>query len=234
MRHSFLIANSLYKIGAQIGMCISGIDIRVETINGSFQTISDKLSEKKYDGFIYFIKLVKDDEIAFVAELHRIHKDLKIYPVIFIGSEYIRQGLIKAGASMCFIMPYLLLELSAELLCDFYNNHKYAPIPPIALFLNSKGFDSRFNGFYSLCIAINMLVENPGRLDGSITDFYREIADFIDSKYENVERNLRTTISRAFKKGIKINNNKPPFRMKNRELLLLLTEEFKRNYPNGQ
>lgn len=227
MEHSFLIANSLYKIGAQIGKCISGIDIEVELINGSFQAIGDKLAEKRFDGFIFFIQRMSDEAINFVAEIRGKYKDMKIYPLIFTGSEYVRQDLIRAGASLCFIMPYMPPVLSGELLCHFYNNRNYKIIPQIVYFLNSKGFDSSFQGFYPLCIAISMLLNSPDKLNGSITDFYRELADFINSKYENVERNLRTIIRKAFKKGIVINNSKPLFRMKNKELLLLLTEEYK-------
>lgn len=230
MEHSFLIANSLYKIGAQIGECISGVDIDVELINGSFRAISDKLAEKRYDGFVFFIQRMSKEAIEFVAELREKYKDMKIYPIIFTGSEYVRQELIRAGASLCFIMPYLPPVLSGELLCHFYNNSNYEIIPQIVYFLNRKGFDSRFQGFYPLCIAINMLLKSPGKLNGSITDFYRELADFINSKYENVERNLRTIIKRTFRKGIVINNDKPLFRMKNKELLLLLTEEYKNFY----
>ena len=75
-----------------------------------------------------------------------------------------------------------------------------------------------------------MVVHNPETADYGSTELYTAIAEKINNTYDNVERGLRVMLSSAFRKGVILNGKVEQRRMKNKELIILLAEEFKKNH----
>lgn len=227
MKYSILIGNTIQNIGTRLAKSLSYFGLNTDTCSNSLNVLNEKLSENHYDGLIFFIIKINDSSYSFISELRNKYDNLKIYPIIFTGSEVVRQDLIESGANKCIIMPYTDFGLCGEIICDLFNNNDWSIIPEIAEFLQKKNFNSNMHGFYYLCSAIKIYMHTPEIIRSSVINFYKTIAEEMSSTYSGVERALRTVISDAFRKGVPLNGEIVHRRMKNKDLITLLSAEYK-------
>lgn len=97
----------------------------------------------------------------------------------------------------------------------------------IADFLSSKGFPNSMAGFSHLCCAVEKAVSDPDILNKETTEIYRITGDEMNISECHIERSLRSFSDAAFKNGIRINGELTEMKLKNRELIAALTEEYR-------
>lgn len=229
LKYCILIGNTIQNIGTRLARNLSYFGLSADTCSNSPDVFLEKLAEKNYDGLIFFILKIQNSTYSMISDLRAKYNNMKIYPIIFTASETVRQSLIEAGANKCFVMPYTDFSLCGEIICDFFNNYEMIIFPEIAEFLHKKRFSCKMQGFYYLCCAIKICLYKPEIIEKSVTGLYRCIAEEMNTSYSSVEKSLRTMLSQAFQKGVIFNDEIVHKRMKNKELILLLLDEFKNN-----
>lgn len=183
-----------------------------------------------YDGMIFFAFRVTDNTLKFIKQCVSDHPNMKIYPIITSDLMKVKRQLIEAGATACITMPYTDYSLCGDIIADFFTNDEMVILPEVADFLCSKRFPDHMLGFYSLCCAVETVIENPESLEKITAGLYSIVAEKMNTTYENIERSLRVMLIAAFGKGVIINGEMQYRRIKNKDLIKILADEYIEEY----
>lgn len=225
MKYKLLIGDTIDNLGKNMANTIKYLGFETVYCSNYPDILEKMLSSEHFDGCIFYALTLNENIRKFIENCKKNYPQLKLYAVISTASDSVRLDLLNKGVDGCIVMPYTNCIACAEIAVDFYPELKH--LPEIAGFLFKKKFPSTLVGFYFLCAAVKIMIENPNTIKYTSTELYNEIAKLINSTYDNVERGLRVMLSSAFRKGVIINNKLELRRMKNKDLIILLTEEFK-------
>ncbi len=225
MKYKLLIGDTIDNLGKNMANTIKYLGFETVYCSNYPDILEKMLSSEHFDGCIFYALILNENIRKFIENCKKNYPQLKLYAVISNASDSVRLDLLNMGVEGCIVMPYINCIACAEIAVNFYPGLSH--LPEIAGFLFKKKFPSTLVGFYFLCAAIKIMIENPNTITHTSTELYTEIANLINSTYDNVERGLRVMLSSAFRKGVIINNKLEQRRMKNKDLIILLTEEFK-------
>lgn len=228
MKYNILVGNNIHNIGAKVAKNLSNFGFQTDTCSNSFNELAEKLENKHYDAFFFFILSVNKDYYKYISEVRKNYSYLKIYPAIFTVSEAIIQDLCDLGANKCIIMPSTDFEICCEIVSDFFHAPNMELFSDIYYFLQEKRFNRNTLGFYLLCTAIMIHLTEADAVNYPMMTLYEKVAERMNTSNENVERSLRNHLSRSFEKGVILDGAVVHRRMKNKDLILHLVNEFKK------
>ncbi|MBO5163397.1 MAG: hypothetical protein J6B75_02990 [Ruminococcus sp.] len=226
LKYKLLVGNNIEGSGKKLAQTLSYFGFTSEYCTNSFKNFEELLSKVSYDGLIFFALRITDNTISFIQECKSNYPNMKIYPIITSDLTKVKKQLIDVGADACITMPYTDYSLCADIIGDFYTSDEMPILPEIADFLWRRRFPGHMLGFYSLCSALEIAIETPESLEKITIGLYPAIAEKINSTYENVERSLRVMLLSAFNNGVIINGKLVHRRIKNKELIKLLADEY--------
>ncbi|MBR6580872.1 MAG: hypothetical protein IKK66_06190 [Ruminococcus sp.] len=231
MKYRLLIGDTIDHMGKNMANTIKYLGFETVYCSNYTDTLEKMLNEEHFDGCIFYALVMNENIRSFIRNCRNSYPQLKLYAIIATVSDSVRLELLKLGVTECIVMPYINCIACTEIAVDFYPELKL--LPEIAEFLFKKKFPSTLIGFYFLCTAVKILIDNPETADYGSTELYTAIAEKINNTYDNVERGLRVMLSSAFRKGVIIKNKIENRRMKNKDLIILLAEEFRNtSYEN--
>lgn len=230
LKYKLLVGNNIEGSGKKLAQSLSHFGFTSEYCTNSFKKFEELLSKFSYDGFIFFALRVTDNTLNFIKQCKDNYPNMKIYPIITSDLQKVKKQLIDASAASCITMPYTNYSLCGDIIADFYNSDEMVILPEIADFLCSKRFPDHMLGFYSLCCAVETVIETPESLEKITAGLYPVIAEKMNSTYENVERSLRVMLISAFSKGVIINGKLVHRRIKNKDLIRILADEYIEKY----
>lgn len=225
MKYKLLIGDTIDHQGKMLANSIKYLGFDTVYCSNYPNTLEKHLSIHQYDGCVFYALILNENVRNFILNCRKNYPKLRLYAIISTISDSAQYELFKLGVSSCIVMPYVNCIACAEIAVDYYS--RFSLIPEIAGFLFKNHFPSTLIGFYFLCFAVKMAIFNPDISEKPSTEIYSEIAERIDSTYENVERGLRVMLSSAFRKGVLLNGKSEQRRIKNKDLFILLAEEFK-------
>lgn len=225
MKYKLLIGDTIDNMGKNMANTIKYLGFETVYCSNYPDTLEKMLNEEHFDGCIFYALIMNENIKNFIRNCRNNYPQLKLYAIIATISDSVRLELLNLGVTECMVMPYINCIACTEIAVDFYPEMEL--LPEIAEFLFRKKFPSALIGFYFLCTAVKIIATNPEASDFSSTEIYTAIAEKINNTYDNVERGLRVMLSSAFQKGVIINNKIEHRRMKNKDLIILLAEEFR-------
>lgn len=226
LKYKLLVGNNIEGSGKKLAQSLSFFGFISEYCTNSFKKFEEMLSSFSYDGLIFYAMRVTDDTLRFIKQCRESYPDMKIYPIITSDLLKVKRQLIDAGAAACITMPYTDYSLCGDIIADFYTSDEMVILPEIADFLCSKRFPNHVLGFYSMCCAVETVIEHPESLEKITVGLYPIVAEKMNSTYENIERSLRVMLFSAFSKGVIINGKLVHKRIKNKELIKILADEY--------
>ncbi len=230
LKYKLLVGNNIEGSGKKLAQALSHFGFTSEYCTNSFKKFEEMLSRFSYDGLIFFALRITDNTFGFIKTCSDSYPNMKIYPIITSDLLKVKKQLIEAGADACISMPYTDYSLCGDIIADFYTSDEMVILPEIADFLCRKRFPDHMLGFYSLCCALETAIEEPESLEKITVGLYPIIAKKMNSTYENVERSLRVMLIAAFSKGVIINGKLVHRRLKNKDLIKLLADEYIEEY----
>lgn len=225
MKFKILCGNTIDGLGSRIAKSVKHFEFETSYCTNSFNTLWQKLSEEHYDGLIFFCIRDFGKVIEFVQECHLKYPALKIYPIT-TWNDNLNSELKKAGASHCISVPYNEYSICADLVNDFHSADELPILPEIAEYLFNKGFPNHLIGFYFLSCIIEKAIESPYDLENAIMNLYDVTGRIMNAKNQHVERSIRIVSAAGFRNGIVINGEVSFTRLKNKELITVLTKEY--------
>lgn len=232
MKYKLLIGDNIDKLGKKLANTFKLFGFDTVCCSNYLNVLEENLEKEHFDGCVFFAISVRETVFDFIRKCREKFSHLRIYPIITTDSTEVISKLMNCGATYCIIMPYLCYSVCIDIAWDFEPD-RYSIMPEIADFLHQRKFPYTMLGFYFLCCGIDTALENPDFLLYSSTEIYNTIARKMNSTYENVEHALRVMLSNAFRKGVVINGQLETRRIRNKELITILTEEFIKSSENN-
>lgn len=193
MRKKLLICNNAPGIGMMVSRYFNATDFTVWNCTMYPYDLRKHLDKRVYDAVVFFAGSNKDDVIFTIRNLKLLHPKTEVIVVMLYKWEHFEENYYDEGATLCL----WLQETSASLLSSFIRLTLFQREHPdvdmcISAFLASLGFTGFHKGFYYLCAAMSMCLDEPERLNSVIKDVYGETANRCNAaNYRNVERILR-------------------------------------------
>lgn len=230
MKYKLLFGNNIEGTGKKLAKTFSHFGFETKYCANNIDTLEETLKGDNYNGIIFYALRITDNIYNFISKCKSIYPDIKIYPIISSNSQQIKNNLINAGAASCIVLPCTDYSICSDVINDFFSSDELIILPEIADFLFKKGFPNQIIGFYFLCCAVEYAIVNPESLSKVTILLYPKVAEIMNTTYKHVERALRVLAIAAFQKGVVINEEVTYRRMKTRDMIAVLAEEYTRKY----
>lgn len=193
-------------------------------------SVIKKLSEKKYCAVIIFSGMNSKRTAESIVEIKKHFPESAIVAVSYNSAYRVCRTFIDAGAEKCIVMPASVNNVCQIVLKLLTGNSVY--LPEIAGFVDRYNFPRHLNGFYYLCVAVELCVISPDRLSNIMSGIYEPVAERFGTGTECVERSLRHFSKNLSEYGLLDDffRNRQNFRPSNHELICAVADAFVRHF----
>ena len=132
--------------------------------------------------------------------LSRDFPELRVFLLDFSDSPDQIQSCYDAGAFAVLTMP-MPFERLAKIIEGYVTGGFDTEIPDIADYLRKYGIYEDSKGFYFLCRAIEIVLNDPQAVKGIVKNVYTKIAEEMSTTYTNVDRMIRYVVDRSLETG---------------------------------
>ena len=230
MSKSVLVGDTIAGEGKLLSNRLSWLGMDSEYCSNNLKMLEEKITEKSPDGIVFYLTRDSEELYSFVKRISEGYPDMKIYAITHSGTAVIERKLKSMQINTLTLMPATVSYLAYVIMEDLVPLEEQLLIPEIIEFLGKKGFSMIVNGFVYLCIAVELCICDPKLLDNMMDVFYPLIASKTNSTTQGVERSLRHLEYCAMMKGMRLSNYNGKYPIPNKELILVLSDEFVDKY----
>lgn len=201
-----------------------GVD--AEMLDRSRGNVISKLSKRKYCSVIVVNGMNANKTAKSISGIKKRFSKLPVIAVSYTSLYSVCRRFIESGAEKCIVMPDTVENVCKIVINTLNSSEVY--IQEIADFMESYGFPDNINGFYYLCVAVEICIKSPKRLLNNIFDIYESIGERFGVGAKIVERSIRHFSDVSFKRGLfeHFFEDGQNFRPSNRELICAMSDIF--------
>ena len=198
MKKNVLICEDSIEIGKAIAEKLKSRKIESFVIENNIAKIKNRFNSFKY--YAVVINPIGEMERYYrlIKRLSSDYPDMQIITIMYTDNPAEQSKLLSVGVDRCLILPMTVSKIvdyiAVQLVCT---DHKEIN-SGMAGFLVESGFnDCKKAGFFYLCIALELCVDEPARLHSLMTDVYGEIGNRLGTNASCVERTIRYLVEHA-------------------------------------
>lgn len=198
MKKNVLICEDSIEIGKAIAEKIKKRKIETFVIENNIFKIKERFTSFKYDAVV--INPIGDMERYYrlIKILSADYPNMQIITISYSNNPEEQAKLLAAGVDRCLIMPMKISKIIDYIVVQLVCAEHKEIMPEMAGFLVESGFnDCKKAGFFYLCMALELGVAEPARLNSLMTDIYGEIGNRLGTNASCVERTIRYLVEHA-------------------------------------
>lgn len=226
MEKKILFRNNISDIGKIISRNLSYFNFKVSYCNNNYSNILNNLQKCDFDGLFFFVMYDSDELCSFMKNLRREFPYTRVYPIAYEDSEILKEKLLHYGAEKCFTLPMTSEELCFSVIYDFFFDDEIMVSIEIADFLIKNNFPYHVNGFYFLCICMEMVIDNPNLFTNFSKLLYPSVKERTGSSVAWIERSIRNLSKIIYNNGVRFENYPDDKKLTNKTLVKAVVEKY--------
>ena len=230
MSKRILVGDIIDGEGKALAHRLSVFGLKTEYCSNNLMILEEKIVEQTPDGLVFYLTRDSEELYSFVKRMADRYPDMKIFAVAHSGTAVIEKKLKAMDINTLLLMPATENSICRSIMQSLVPQEEQIFIPEIESFLIAKGFSNLIIGFVYLCVAVELCICNPRIVRNMMSEFYPLIADKTNSTTQVVERSLRHLSYCSMKKGMRFDNYNGKYPVPNRELIIVLSDEFAAKY----